>query len=81
MPAVPPGVPGVHLGAELRERGIGLHVIEQSIGTCTMEGRAMFGMLFVLAELQCELIVANTGTSTRPKTVPRRPKKTTVAKS
>lgn len=48
----------VTLGADLRERGIGLHVIEQGIDT--MEGRAMFGMLSVLAELQRELIVANT---------------------
>jgi DNA invertase Pin-like site-specific DNA recombinase len=50
----------VTLGADLRERGIGLHVIEQGIDTQTVEGRAMFGMLSVLAELQCELIVANT---------------------
>ncbi len=50
----------VTLGAELRERGIGLHVIEQGIDTSTMEGRAMFGMLSVVAELQRELIVANT---------------------
>ncbi|MFJ1535459.1 recombinase family protein [Streptomyces mirabilis] len=50
----------VTLGAELRERGIGLHVIEQGIDTDTMEGRAMFGMLSALAELQRELIVANT---------------------
>jgi DNA invertase Pin-like site-specific DNA recombinase len=50
----------VTLGAELRERGIGLHVIEQGIDTATMEGRAIFGMLSVLAELQRELIVANT---------------------
>jgi DNA invertase Pin-like site-specific DNA recombinase len=50
----------VTLGADLRERGIGLHVIEQGIDTSTMEGRAMFGMLSVLAELQRELIVANT---------------------
>jgi DNA invertase Pin-like site-specific DNA recombinase len=50
----------VTLGAELRERSIGLHVIEQGIDTATMEGRAMFGMLSVLAELQRELIVANT---------------------
>ncbi|MET8509797.1 recombinase family protein [Streptomyces sp. NPDC004787] len=50
----------VTLGADLRERGIGLHVIEQGIDTGTMEGRAMFGMLSVLAELQRELIVANT---------------------
>ncbi|GAB3979284.1 hypothetical protein GCM10029978_074250 [Actinoallomurus acanthiterrae] len=47
-------------GAELREWGIGLHVIEQGIDTATMEGRAMFGMLSVLAELQCELIGAST---------------------
>ena len=50
----------VLLGAELRERGIGLRVIEQGIDTATAEGRAMFGMLSVLAELQRELIVANT---------------------
>jgi DNA invertase Pin-like site-specific DNA recombinase len=50
----------VTLGAELRERKIGLHVIEQGIDTDTMEGRAMFGMLSVLAELQRGLIVANT---------------------
>jgi DNA invertase Pin-like site-specific DNA recombinase len=50
----------VTLGAELRARGIGLHVIEQGIDTETMEGRAMFGMLSVLAELQRELIVSNT---------------------
>jgi DNA invertase Pin-like site-specific DNA recombinase len=50
----------VTLGAELRERGVGLHVIEQGIDTSTTEGRAMFGMLSVLAELQRELIVANT---------------------
>ena len=50
----------VTLGAELRDRGIGLYVIEQGIDTSTMEGRAMFGMLSVLAELQRELIVANT---------------------
>lgn len=41
--------------------GIGLHVIvEHGIDTATIEGRAMFGMLSVLAELQRELIVANT---------------------
>lgn len=50
----------VTLGAELRKRGVELHVIEQGIDTSTMEGRAMFGMLSVLAELQRELIVANT---------------------
>jgi DNA invertase Pin-like site-specific DNA recombinase len=50
----------VTLGAGLREREIGLRVIEQGIDTSTAEGRAMFGMLSVLAELQRELIVANT---------------------
>jgi len=50
----------ITLGADLRERGIGLHVIGQGIDTTTAEGRAMFGMLSVLAELQRELIVANT---------------------
>lgn len=50
----------VTLGANLRERGVGLHIIEQGIDTSTVEGRAMFGMLSVLAELQRELIVANT---------------------
>ncbi|MGZ0145286.1 recombinase family protein [Rhodococcus qingshengii] len=50
----------ITLGAELRERGIGLKVLEQGIDTGTAEGRAMFGMLSVLAELQRELIVANT---------------------
>jgi DNA invertase Pin-like site-specific DNA recombinase len=50
----------VTLGAQLRDRGIGLQVLEQGIDTSTAEGRAMFGMLSVLAELQRELIVANT---------------------
>lgn len=50
----------VTLGADLRARKVGLHVIEQGIDTDTTEGRAMFGMLSVLAELQRELIVANT---------------------
>ena len=50
----------VTLGAELRERGIELHVIEQGIDTATAEGRAMFGMLSVLSELRRELILANT---------------------
>jgi DNA invertase Pin-like site-specific DNA recombinase len=50
----------INLGADLRDRGIGLKVIEQGIDTATVEGRAMFGMLSVLAELQRELIVANT---------------------
>src|SRR5664279_2072574 len=50
----------VTLGAQLRERGVGLRVLEQGIDTPTAEGRAMYGMLSVLAELQRELIVANT---------------------
>ena len=50
----------VQLGADLRERGIGLRVLEQGIDTSSAEGRAMFGMLSVLAELQRELIAANT---------------------
>ena len=50
----------VNLGAELRARGVGLHVLEQGIDTGTAEGRAMYGMLSVLAEYQLELIVANT---------------------
>ena len=37
----------VTLGAELRERGVELHVIDQGIDTATAEGRAMFGMLSV----------------------------------
>ena len=48
----------VTLGAELRERGVGLRDTEQSIDTTTAEGHAMFGMLSVLAKLQRELIVA-----------------------
>ncbi|WP_331743669.1 recombinase family protein (plasmid) [Streptomyces sp. NBC_00873] len=69
----------VTLGADLRERGIGLHVIEQGIDTSTMEGRAMFGMLSVLAELQRELIVANDGLASaraRGRVGGRRPKLT-----
>ncbi|QXU51794.1 recombinase family protein [Rhodococcus sp. LW-XY12] len=50
----------IGLGAQLREKGVGLKVLEQCIDTATAEGRAMFGMLSVLAELQRELIVANT---------------------
>src|SRR5664279_740818 len=50
----------VTLGAQLRDRGVGLRVLEQGIDTSTAEGRAMYGMLSVLAELQRELIVANT---------------------
>jgi DNA invertase Pin-like site-specific DNA recombinase len=50
----------VTIGAELRERGVELHVVEQGIDTATAEGRTMFGMLSVLSELQRELILANT---------------------
>ena len=50
----------VTLGAQLRDREVGLKVVEQGIDTATAEGRAMFGVLSVLAELQRELIVANT---------------------
>ena len=50
----------ITLGADLRERGIGLQVLEQGIDTATAEGRAMFGMLSVLAEFQRELNAANT---------------------
>lgn len=50
----------ITLGAELRARGVGLKVLEQGIDTATTEGRAMFGMLAVLAELQRELSAANT---------------------
>jgi len=50
----------ITLGAQLRERGIELKVLDQGIDTSTAEGRAMFGMLSVLAEFQRELIVANT---------------------
>lgn len=39
----------ITLGADLRERGIGLKVVEQGIDTATAEGRTMFGMLSVLA--------------------------------
>lgn len=45
----------VTLGAGLRERGIGLRVIEQGIDTSTAEGRAMFGMLSVLAVISSSL--------------------------
>ena len=38
--AGPCALQAVTLGAELRERGIGPHVIEQGTGTGTMQGRA-----------------------------------------
>ncbi|PWJ04828.1 hypothetical protein DKG34_26085 [Streptomyces sp. NWU49] len=46
-------------GADLCERDIGPHVIEQGGDTATVEGRALLGMPGVLAELRRELIVAN----------------------
>ncbi|MFD4407235.1 recombinase family protein [Nocardia sp. NPDC058499] len=71
----------ITLGADLRERGIGLKVVEQGIDTDSAEGRAMFGMLSVLAELQRELILANTrdgldAARARGRTGGRRPKLT-----
>jgi len=52
----------VTLGGELCAEGIGLRVVEQDIDIDTVEGRARFGRLSVLAaEFQRELIVANTG--------------------
>lgn len=69
----------VTLGAALRERGVGLRVLEQGIDATTAEGRAMFGMLSVLAELQRELIGANTRdglAAARGRTGGRRPKLT-----
>ncbi|MET8628673.1 recombinase family protein [Kitasatospora sp. NPDC004669] len=59
-PALPLRTAPGDLGAELRERGVGPHVIEQGIDTATTEGRAMSGMPSVLAELQRGLIVADT---------------------
>src|SRR3569832_182854 len=50
----------VTLGEELQQRKVGLHIIEQSIDSSTPEGRAMFGMLGVMAQFQRELIHANT---------------------
>ncbi len=71
----------VTLGAALQQQGVGLRVLEQSIDTTTAEGRAMFGMLSVLAEFQRELIIANTrdglaAARARGRTGGRRPKLT-----
>jgi DNA invertase Pin-like site-specific DNA recombinase len=60
---------------------VGLRALEQGIDTTTAEGRAMFGMLSVLAELQRELIIANTrdglaAARARGRTGGRRPKLT-----
>ena len=54
------GVASDHPRRRFTRAGIGLKVLEQGIDTATAEGRAMFGMLSVLAELQRELTVANT---------------------
>ena len=72
----------VNLGADLRGRGVGLRVLEQGVDTATAEGRAMFGMLSVLAELQRELTVASTrdglaAARARGRTGGRRPASTT----
>lgn len=56
----------ITLGADLRERGIGLKVLEHGTDTATADGHAMFGMLPVLAELQCKLIVAILATDWPP---------------
>ena len=73
------------LGASLREHSIDLEVLEQSVDTSAAKGRAMFGMLSVLAELQGQLIVTNTRGSLaaarphgrtggrRPRLTPRKP--------
>lgn len=50
----------VNTGVELRDKGIGLRVLEQGIDTTTSEGRLMFHMLSAIAEFQRDLIVANT---------------------
>jgi DNA invertase Pin-like site-specific DNA recombinase len=50
----------VSLAAELRERGVGLRVLEQGIDTATADGRAKFEMLSVLAELRHELTASHT---------------------
>jgi DNA invertase Pin-like site-specific DNA recombinase len=64
----------IGLGADLRERGFGLKVLEQSIRTAipTAEGRVMFGMLSFLAEFQREFIRPTPATdSPRPGSGPR----------
>lgn len=50
----------ITLGADLRERGIGLKVLGQGVDTATAGGRARLGILSVLAEYKRELMVANT---------------------
>lgn len=50
----------VNLSDELRRNNVELKVTEQGVDTSTPEGRAMFGMLAVMAEFQRDLIVANT---------------------
>lgn len=50
----------IDFGADLHASSVGLHVLEQGIDSATPDGRAMFGCCRVPAELQRELIVANT---------------------
>lgn len=50
----------VKLGAALHRNGVGLRVLEQGIDTATPEGRAMVGMLSVLADHHRELVSGNT---------------------
>jgi DNA invertase Pin-like site-specific DNA recombinase len=50
----------VVLGTDLRNRGVRLHVIEQNIDSDSLEGRDLFGMLSVLAELHREFAHATT---------------------
>lgn len=50
----------VNFAELLRERGVNLVATEQAIDTTTPEGRVMFGVFGILAEVQRDLIVANT---------------------
>ncbi|MEU4359279.1 recombinase family protein [Streptomyces virginiae] len=59
-------LPLVTLGADLRERGVGLHVIEDGINASTLEGGPMFEVLSMLAALQGELLVGTPTTGSPP---------------
>ncbi|MEV7003914.1 recombinase family protein [Streptomyces sp. NPDC093982] len=48
------------VGTDLRDRGIRIHAVEQSIDSNTIEGRDFFGMMSVLASLHCEFELAAT---------------------
>lgn len=50
----------IELAEELRERGIGLVVLKQSIDTTTPQGRLVFHIFGALDEFQRELIVEGT---------------------